>query len=354
MSRKLAINGREIGVDQPPYVIAEMSANHNGDIQNAKKIIDMAKKCGADAVKLQTYTPDTITLPSTSKEFMVENGIWAGKSLYELYGEAYLPWDWHSELFEYAKKIGITIFSTPFDDTAVKLLEDLKTPAYKIASFECIDLNLIKCVAQTKKPLIISTGMANFQEIGDAVETALQYGSGELILLHCVSSYPAPAEGYNLKTLVDLKRHFPVDVGLSDHTIDNTTAIASVALGAVVIEKHVTLDKEGGGPDDSFSLEESGLLDLCRTTKTAWQALGEINYQKTEAEIGNVKFRRSLYFVRELQKGDIVTPKDIRSVRPGFGLPPKYYDQIIGRRVLRAVEQYSPVTAETVDLELEN
>ena len=231
----MQIDKKAIGPDHPPYVIAEMSANHNGDIENAFKIIDMAKKCGADAVKLQTYTPDTITLNSRSREFMIESGKWKGLSLHELYGVGSLPWDWHKDLFNYAKANHINIFSTPFDSSAIELLESLDAPAYKIASFECIDLPLIREVASTGKPIIISTGMADQREIHDAVDTALKYGSGELILLHCISGYPAPADNYNLHTIKDMKSRFGVHVGLSDHTLDNTTAIAAVALGAVMV-----------------------------------------------------------------------------------------------------------------------
>ena len=347
------ILGREVSDEFPPYIIAEISANHNGNVENAFKIIDMAKRCGADAVKMQTYTPDTITLNSSKEDFVIKDGLWKGRTLHQLYEWAHTPWEWHAELFAYSKEVGITLFSTPFDDTAVAFLEELNTPAYKIASFECTDLNLIKRAASTNKPLIISTGMANDSEIGEAVDTALKFGSGELTLLHCVSGYPSPAAEYNLRTLADMKNRFGVHVGLSDHTLDNTTAIAAVALGAVMVEKHVTLDRNGGGPDDSFSLEEDGLRELCSSTKTAWQSLGKVNYERTEAEKGNVKFRRSLYFVRALNKGDVITENDIRSVRPGFGLPPKYYDKLIGTKVAISVEKNSPVTLESVNLELD-
>ena len=345
------ISGREVSSQLPPYIIAEISANHNGVLENAFKIIDMAKRCGANAVKMQTYTPDTITLNSSKEDFVIKEGLWKGRTLHQLYEWAHTPWEWHAELFAYARDVGITLFSTPFDESAVTLLEELQTPAYKIASFECTDLNLIKQVASTYKPLIISTGMANDTEIGEAVETALKFGSGEVTLLHCVSGYPSPAEEYNLRTIVDMKEKFGVQVGLSDHTLDNVTAISAVALGAVMIEKHVTLDRNGGGPDDSFSLEEGGLRELCSSTKTAWQALGKVNYERTEAEKGNVKFRRSLYYVRALRKGDIITENDIRSVRPGFGIPPKYYDKLIGSKVLKPVEENTPVTYESVDFE---
>jgi pseudaminic acid synthase len=353
MVKKSKILGREVSDQVPPYIIAEISANHNGNVENAFKIIDMAKRCGADAVKMQTYTPDTITLNSAKEDFVIKDGLWKGRTLHQLYEWAHTPWEWHAEMFAYAKNVGITLFSTPFDDTAVTFLEKLNTPAYKIASFECTDLNLIKRVASTNKPLIISTGMANDSEIGEAVETALKFGSGELTLLHCVSGYPSPAGEYNLRTIADMKNRFGVQVGLSDHTLNNVTAISAVALGAVMVEKHVTLDRNGGGPDDSFSLEEDGLMELCSSTKTAWQSLGEVNYERTEAEKGNVKFRRSLYYVRALQEGDIITENDIRSVRPGFGLPPKYYDKLIGSKVTMSVEENSPVTLESVNPELD-
>ena len=252
--QEITINNRKIGQNYSPYIIAEMSANHNGDINNAYKIIDMAKLAGADSVKLQTYTPDTLTIDSILPDFQLTEGLWAGQSLYDLYKSAFMPWEWHKPLFDYAKKTGITIFSSPFDNTAVDLLEDLNTPAYKIASFEAIDLPLIKYVAQTGKPMIISTGMANAQEIEEGIQAARDGCCKELAILHCVSSYPASAEDYNLRTLVDMQEKFGLVTGLSDHTIDNTTAITSVAFGASIIEKHVTLDRNGGGRDDSFHL----------------------------------------------------------------------------------------------------
>lgn len=349
----LEIDGRLIGDSEPPYIIAEMSANHNGKIENAFDIIEMAKRSGADAVKMQTYTPDTITLNSKKPDFMINEGLWAGNSLYDLYAKAYTPWEWHAELFEHAKRQELTIFSTPFDFSAIELLEKLNAPAYKIASFECIDLPLIRAAASTGKPLIISTGMANESEINDAVETALRFGSGELALLHCVSGYPAPAQEYNLLTLKDMREKFGVTVGLSDHTLSNTTAVAAVALGATLIEKHVTLDRSGGGPDDSFSLEENDLEDLCTVTKTAWEALGKVNYERTEAEKGNVKFRRSLYFVRDLKQGDFITQDCVRSVRPGFGLAPKHLDVIIGAKLNRDVSANTPVKTEVFESILE-
>lgn len=348
--RKVFIDGREISRDAPPYIIAELSANHNGKIENAFKIIDEAKKAGADAIKLQTYTADTITLDSTEDDFLIKGGLWDGRTLYDLYQEAHMPWEWHKTLFEYAKKVGITIFSSPFDNTAVDLLENLGAPAYKIASFEAIDLPLIRYVASKGKPMIISTGMANLEEIQQAIDTAVSAGCRELIVLHCVSGYPAPSADYNLATLVDMQDRFGCLIGLSDHTIDNTTAIASVALGACLIEKHVTLDRSGGGPDDSFSLEPKELKELCDSSKICWQALGKVSYARKSSEEGNAQFRRSLYFIKDLNEGDIIDSSSIRSVRPGFGLAPKFYDELIGKKVRRSVRKNTAVKHEDVQL----
>lgn len=345
--KHITINHRPIGNDYAPYIIAEMSANHNGKIDNAFRIIDEAKKAGADAVKIQTYTADTITLNSRAPEFMIQSGLWDGQSLYELYEKAHLPWDWHAPLFEYAREKNITIFSSPFDFSAVDLLENLNAPAYKIASFEVIDLPLIRHVAQTGKPMIISTGMADENEIAEAIHTAKDNGCKELVVLHCVSGYPAPAADYNLRTLPDMAKRFHTLIGLSDHTLDNTTAIASIALGACVIEKHFTLDRNGGGADDSFSLEPNELAALCRDSKTAWQAIGQVQYALKSSEQANRQFRRSLYFVKAMKKGDIIDETCIRSVRPGFGLPPKQYDELLGKRVTRDI---LPNTATSWDL----
>ncbi|HDY8066567.1 N-acetylneuraminate synthase [Vibrio vulnificus] len=332
MKPYITIDDRKIGPDYPPYIIAELSANHNGDINRAFQIMEEAKKAGADAIKLQTYTHETITMDCDSEEFQIQGGLWDGQTLYELYKGAHMPWEWHKPLFEKAKELGITIFSSPFDFTAVELLEDLDAPAYKIASFEVIDLPLIKRVAQTGKPMIISTGMANEEEIAEAIKTAKDNGCQELVVLHCVSGYPAPAEQYNLRTITDIAQRFDVLSGLSDHTIDNATAVTSIALGACLIEKHVTMDRNGGGADDSFSLEPQELKALCQDTKTAWQALGRVNYERTEAEKGNAKFRRSLYVVTDIEAGEALTPENVRSIRPGFGLAPKHYDDILGRK----------------------
>ncbi|MCU4482541.1 pseudaminic acid synthase [Acinetobacter ursingii] len=349
MNKKITINNREIGIDFPPYIIAELSANHNGRLETALKIIQEAKRCGADAVKLQTYSADTITLNSQNEEFMIRGGLWDGQSLYELYQKAQMPWEWHKPLFEHARTLDMTIFSSPFDRTAVDLLEDLNAPAYKIASFEAVDLPLIKYVASTGKPMIISTGMADKEEIGEAIQAAYDGGCKELVVLHCVSGYPAPAEDYNLLTMIDIAKSFNVPVGLSDHTLDNTTAITSVALGACLIEKHFTLDRNGGGPDDSFSLEPKELQQLCQGTKTAWQALGRVDYGRKSSEQGNAQFRRSLYFVKNMRAGDIIDESCIRSVRPGYGLPPKFYDSILGKRVTQDVSLNTAITLELIN-----
>lgn len=337
------IAGRRIAADTTPYVIAELSANHNGKLGTAMKIIEEAKKAGADAVKLQTYTADTITLNSDAEDFRIHGGLWDGKTLYQLYQEAHMPWEWHKPLFEHAHKLGITIFSSPFDNTAVDLLEDLNAPAYKIASFEAVDLPLIKYVAGTGKPMIISTGMADAEEIQEAIDAAHEGGCKELAILHCVSGYPAPAEDYNLRTIQDMVERFGLVTGLSDHTLDNTTAIASVVMGASIIEKHFTLDRSGGGPDDSFSLEPSELAALCQGAKTAWAALGQVDYGRKSSEQGNVKFRRSLYFVKDMKAGDVITADCIRSVRPGFGLAPKENEAVVGKRTACDVSIGTPV-----------
>ena len=346
---RIQISGRSIGPETPPYVIAELSANHNGKLDTAMKIIEEAKKAGADAVKLQTYTEDTITLNSDAEEFLIHGGLWDGKTLYELYREAHLPWEWHKPLFEHARKQGITIFSSPFDNTAVDLLEDLNAPAYKIASFEAVDLPLIKYAARTGKPMIISTGMADAEEIQEAIDAAREGGCKQLAVLHCVSGYPAPAEDYNLRTIPDMIERFGLVTGLSDHTLDNTTAITSVALGASILEKHFTLDRSGGGPDDSFSLEPAELAALCRDSNNAWAALGKVDYGHKSSEQGNVKFRRSLYFVKAMKAGDVITADCVRSVRPGFGLAPKHFAKLLECTVKRGVAAHTPVLPELIE-----
>lgn len=344
MKDYIEIAGKKIGKNYPPYIIAELSANHNGDINRAFKIMEEAKKSGADAIKLQTYTHETITMDCDNEEFQIRGGLWDGKTLFELYKDAHLPWEWHKPLYNKGKELGITIFSSPFDFTAVDLLEELDTPAYKIASFEIIDLPLIKRVAQTGKPMIISTGMATKEEITEAIQTARDNGCDDLIVLQCVSGYPAPADQYNLRTIADISQSFNVLAGLSDHTIDNATAIASVALGACLIEKHVTLDRNGGGADDSFSLEPHELTQLCKDTKTAWESIGKVSYERTDAEKGNIKFRRSLYVVKDIEEGELFTAENIRSIRPGFGLLPKYYDEVIGKKANQKITKGTPVS----------
>lgn len=344
----ISIDGRLIGSDYPPYVIAELSANHNGDLNKALKIISVAKSSGTDAVKLQTYKPDTITIDIDNEDFRIPDGLWAGKTLFQLYEEAHMPWEWHKPLFEHARKQGLTIFSSPFDPSAVDLLEDLNSPAYKVASFEAVDLPLIKYVAGTGKPMIISTGMADSDEIEEAIAAARDGGCNQVAILHCVSGYPAPPEDYNLRTLSDMQERYGVPVGLSDHTLDNATSIASIALGASIIEKHVTLDRHGGGPDDAFSLEPEDLTSLCADVGVAWKALGKIDYGKKSSEIGNAIFRRSLYFVTDLKAGEKIKPENIRSIRPGFGLAPKYYDDVIGARLLVDVSYGTPVSFDLI------
>lgn len=345
---RITINGRQIDHTHSPYVIAELSANHNGSLERALRIIEEAKKAGVDAVKMQTYTPDTITLDCDSADFRNQGGLWDGRTLYDLYQEAHMPWDWHKPLFDHAHQLGITIFSTPFDNSAVDLLEDLNAPAYKIASFEAVDLPLIKYVAGTGKPMIISTGMADVEEIQEAIDAAREGGCEELAILHCVSGYPAPAADYNLRTIPNMIERFGLVTGLSDHTLDNTTAIASVVMGASIIEKHFTLDRSGGGPDDSFSLEPAELAALCRDCKSAWEALGKVDYGCKSSEQGNVKFRRSLYFVKDMKAGDVITADCVRSVRPGFGVAPKYVDQLIGKRLKVNVSYGTPTRMEQV------
>jgi len=340
----LNISGRKIGKKFRPYIIAEMSANHNGDIEHAKKIITAAQKTGADAIKLQTYTADTITLKSNSRDFQITDGLWAGKSLYDLYELAHTPWDWHADLFSHAKDVGITMFSSPFDATAVDLLEDLGAPAYKIASFEAIDIPLIRLVASKNKPVIISTGMADLSEIEEAFKTARKAGCEELALLHCVSGYPAKPSDYNLATLADIARKFDVPVGLSDHTLSNVTSVAAIALGASIIEKHFTLDRNGGGPDDSFSLEPSEFEELCDDAFTAWVAMGQVDYGLKSSERSNIIFRRSLYAVQDIVKGELLTENNVKSIRPGYGLAPKHLDDVIGSVASKNIKRSSPIS----------
>ena len=334
---KLKIDDRVIGPDHPPYIIAELSANHNGSLERALQTIDAAHQAGADAIKLQTYTADTMTIDCDREEFMIKGGLWDGYKLYDLYRWAETPFEWHQAMFAYARKLGITVFSTPFDESAVDLLEGLDTPAYKIASFENTDLPLIRYVARTGKPMIMSTGMASEDEIGEAVETARAAGCSEIALLHCVSSYPAPLEQANVRRVSALGHRFDVVPGLSDHTLGTTASVAAVALGAAVIEKHFTLSRSDKGPDSEFSLEPDELKQLCRATSEAWKARGEEGFERQPAEESSKVFRRSIYFVRDLSAGAVITEKDIRRIRPGMGLPPKEFEKLLGRKLKTAV-----------------
>lgn len=344
----ITIDGRAIGIDHAPYVVAEMSANHHGSLERALHLIEVAKRAGADAVKIQSYTADTITLPADTEDFTIRGGLWDGRRLHELYREAEMPWDWHGPLFAHARRLGITLFSSPFDRTAVDLLESLNAPAYKIASFEAVDLPLIRYVASTGKPMIISTGMANAEEVAEAVAAARDGGCRELAVLRCVSGYPADPQDYHLRAIPDLIQRHGVVAGLSDHTLDDTTAIASVALGAALVEKHFTLDRQGGGPDDAFSLEPEELARLCRSVHTAWKALGTVRYGPAASENGNVKFRRSVYFVKDLAEGERITEDAIRVVRPGYGAAPKHFDAFIGQRLRRPVARYTPARLDDI------
>ncbi|WP_421216215.1 pseudaminic acid synthase [Aeromonas enteropelogenes] len=344
----MQIAHQSIGPIQSPYMIAELSANHNGNLERALAIMTAAKEAGASAVKLQTYRPDTITLKSERPEFQIHGGLWNGHSLYDLYEWAHTPWEWHQALFAKGRELGLTVFSSPFDFSAVDLLESLDCPAYKIASFELVDLPLIRYAAQTGKPLIMSTGMANEAEIAAAVEMALKHGNGQLALLHCVSGYPAPAAEYNLRAIPMLRQRFGVEVGLSDHTLGSATAIAATALGATLIEKHFTLARADGGPDCAFSMEPAELADLVASVNTAQAALGVADYQLTPSEHGNRAFRRSLYLVKDIATGERLTEAHIKSVRPALGLPPADYDRLLGKRVTRDMSANQPLDWEWI------
>ena len=335
------IDNRPIGQDQPPFIIAEMSGNHNLSLERALEIVEAAAKTGAHALKIQTYTPDTMTLDLDEREFHISdpNSLWAGTSLYKLYGEAYTPWEWHKPIFDRARKLGIIPFSTPFDDTAVDFLESLDVPCYKIASFENTDLPLIRRVAATGKPLIISTGMASIAELDDTVRAAREAGCKDLILLKCTSTYPATAQNTNILTIPHLREMFDCEVGLSDHTMGVGVSVGSVALGATVIEKHFTLNRADGGVDSSFSMEPAEMVQLVVETERAWQALGQVSYGATEAEKKSVQFRRSLYIVKDLKAGDVLTKENVRAIRPGLGLPTKYLEQVLGKQVKQDVKR---------------
>lgn len=338
------INGVKIGRGHKPYIIAELSANHGGSLQRAKDSILAAKESGADAVKIQTYTPDTMTIDTDNREFIIEEGLWKGYNLYRLYKEACTPYEWHSSLFEYARKTGITIFSTPFDETAVDLLEKLETPAYKIASFEITDIPLIKYVAKKQKPMFMSTGMANIQEISEALHTCKMQGNKDILLFHCISNYPAELINSKLGDIKYLSKFFKVKVGLSDHTTTNTASILAVALGAQAIEKHFKLDNNDCGPDSSFSILPEQLRTLSEESNIAYQAVLSNKLERPLSENTNKKFRRSIYFINNLKSGDKVSEKDIKRIRPGYGLDPKHFNDIIGKTVIKDVFRAEPVS----------
>lgn len=334
-AQTVTIAGRRIGPDQPPYIVAEMSGNHNGDIGRAFRILDAAKGAGADAVKIQTYRADTITIDHSGPGFVVDGGLWDGRRLFELYDEAHTPWDWHAPIFEYGRKIGITVFSSPFDATAVDLLEDLGAPAYKIASPELIDLPLIRRVARTGKPILMSTGMATLEEIAEAIDAARGAGATEIVVLHCTAAYPAPPEEANLATIAEIARRFDVIAGLSDHTLGTVVPGIAIALGADVIEKHFTLDRAEGGVDSAFSLEPAELAELVRNSRIARQTVGSPAFAPTASEATVLKNRRSLYVVVPIAQGEAFTSRNVRSIRPGLGMKPKYLEAVLGRRAAR-------------------
>ncbi len=337
------INGFLLGKDSTPYIIAELSANHGGSISRAKASIKVAKKAGANAVKIQSYTPDTMTIDCNKDDFNIRDGLWRGYSLYQLYKEAHTPFDWHKELFEYAAEIGITLFSTPFDETAVDLLESLDTPAYKIASFELTDLPLIEYVAKKKKPMLVSTGMGSIEEIDEAVKTIKNAGNNQILLFHCISSYPVSTANSHLANINFLAKEFDVLVGLSDHSISNVASTVSIGLGAVAIEKHFKMDIKDNGPDSSFSLLPEQLESLVDDCKQAWLAVGSASFSRAEIEEVNKKFRRSLYFVKDLSVGQTISSNDIRRIRPGFGIAPKYLNEVVGKKLRYNVERGDPV-----------
>lgn len=345
-SQEIRIADYMVGPSHPPFIIAEMSGNHNQSLDRALAIIDAAADAGAHALKIQTYTADTMTLDISEAEFFIEdpNSLWKGNSLYKLYQQAYTPWEWHQPIFEHCRKKGILCFSTPFDATAVDFLEQFNPPCYKIASFENTDLPLIRKVAATGRPMIVSTGMASVAELDELVQAAHNAGCQDLILLKCTSSYPASPENTNIMTIPHMHELFDVQVGLSDHTMGVGVAVASVALGATVIEKHFTLSRADGGVDSAFSLEPEELRQLVVETERAWQALGRVRYGATEAEQKALAFRRSLYVARDMAAGDCFTPENLRAIRPGYGLPPKHYDELLGRPVSRAVKRGTPVS----------
>ncbi|WP_027416161.1 pseudaminic acid synthase [Aneurinibacillus terranovensis] len=343
---EIRIGSRKIGENHPPFIIAEMSGNHNQSLERALEIVEEAAKTGAHALKLQTYTADTMTLDLQTSDFMVDDpkSLWSGNSLYKLYQQAYTPWEWHKHIFEKCTELDLICFSTPFDETAVDFLEELNVPAYKIASFENSDIPLIKKVASTGKPMIISTGMATIAELDETVRTARDAGCNDIILLKCTSTYPATPENTNIITIPHMRELFGCQVGLSDHTMGIGVAVASVALGATVIEKHFTLRRADGGVDSAFSIEPAEMEQLIIEATRAWQSLGCVQYGATDMEQPSLKYRRSLYVVKDMKMGEAFTKENLRAIRPGFGLPPKYYEELLGRKVSCDVKKGTPVT----------
>lgn len=342
----ITIGEKQIGAAHPPFIIAEMSGNHNQSLERALAIVEMAAKAGAHALKLQTYTADTMTLDISDGDFFIQdaNSLWKGNSLYKLYQEAYTPWEWHKPIFDRCRELGLVAFSTPFDETAVDFLESLDVPAYKIASFENTDIPLIKKVAATGKPMVISTGMATVAELDETVRAAREAGCQDLILLKCTSTYPATPKNTNLCTIPHLQQLFGCQIGLSDHTMGVGVAVASVALGATVIEKHFTLSRADGGVDSAFSMEPQEMQMLVEETKKAWEALGSIHYGPTIEEKASMKHRRSLYIVKDIRAGEMLTVENVRAIRPGSGLSPKYYNTVLGKQVKNDVKQGTPLT----------
>ena len=349
MSEFININGRRIAAGEPAYVVAEMSANHNQSFDEAVRIVRAAKEAGADAVKLQTYTPDTITIDCDQPPFRIGKGtIWEGKNLHVLYREAFTPWEWQPKLKELADDIGLDCFSTPFDPTAVDFLENMGVPAHKIASFEVVDIPLIQTIARTGKPIIMSTGMATLEEIGEAVAAIRAEGNNQLALLKCTSAYPAPPDEMNLRTIPDLAQRFGVPVGLSDHTLGTTVPVVGVTLGACIVEKHFTLSRSTAGPDSAFSLEPDEFKQMVDAIRTAEQAVGRISYEVTEREVASRVFRRSLFVVEDVSAGEAFTEKNVRSIRPGHGLSPKHLPEVLGRRAASDIARGTPLDWEHV------
>ena len=343
MNHFLKINGRAIGTGHPCYIVAEISANHGQSYDRAVKIIEAAKASGADAVKIQTYTPDTLTIDCNNQYFSIDGTPWEGRTLYDLYAEAYTPWEWQPKLKKIADRLGIDLFSSPFDNTAVDFLEKMDVPAYKIASFELIDLPLIRTIAQTGKPVILSTGMANLAEIDEAVNTIRSTGNNQVALLKCSSAYPAPPEDMNLRTIEHLSRAYNVPAGLSDHTLGIAVSVAAVSLGACIIEKHLTLDRSDGGPDSAFSLEPSEFKGMVAAVRTAEKSIGNVCYEISPKEKESRIFRRSLFAVEDIQAGQVFTQQNIRSIRPGYGLHPRYLEVVLGKKATQNIHHGTPL-----------